>query len=125
MEDKKIKSPILKHARQTFVDWINRIDNDECSEGEVSYMMGRLNAESKGYHNDDTYVNYDEAQRILHSSRIRPKRLLASNGIEQQTVSNMKVGFLKSEVVALSWRLENTSTYKRRREYKKSPKDKD
>lgn len=117
---KKIKSPILNYARQILKDAIDRIDNDECSEDQVASMVSRLNAESKGFHDENSYVTYDEAGRILHmDNRTKLKTLLRCNGIEQQRISNMRVGFLRSEVEALSIRLNDKEKPRERRPYRK------
>lgn len=100
-------SPLMQMAHDILSNYIKKIENDECNEAQVSYAIDRLNAESKGWHNDNSYVNYDEAQRILGiPNRTKMKTLLKINGIETQRVKNMRVGFLRSEVEELAHRLQ-------------------
>ena len=40
--------------------------NDECNDEQIGYIFGRVNAENKGYFKEDSFVNYDEAMRILN-----------------------------------------------------------
>lgn len=64
MEDKgekKDKPPILKYLRSLFVHAIEMIDNDQCSEADAMSMISRFNAESKGFYDKTSLLNYDEA----------------------------------------------------------------
>lgn len=88
-------------------DAIDRIDNDECNEDVVASMLERTNAESKGYFQRESFVNYDEAMRLLSiGNRVTLKQYLDRNGVKMQKVNNMPVGFLKSEVEALAMKHE-------------------
>ena len=96
------KSPILMYARRVLQEAIDRIDRDECSEEEVAYLLGKTNAESKGYFTRESFVNYDEAGRILGiGNRNTLKATLDRHGVKMQRVNNQRVGFLRSEVEAL------------------------
>lgn len=96
-------SPLLTYLRQVLQDAIDRIDRDECSETEVAYMIEKANAECKGYFNKESFVNYDEAMRILHiGNRVTLKSLLDKHGVKMQKVNNKPVGFYRSEVEALA-----------------------
>ena len=108
MGNKKKKSPILKYAKQVLKDIIKRIDNDECSEATVAYFLSNMNTESQGYYNDASFVNYDQAQRILKiPNRNTMKLLCDKHKIKQHTFNNMKVGFLRSEIEDLANKLRN------------------
>lgn len=96
------KSPILMYARRVLQDAIDRIDRDECSEESVAHMLAHTNAESKGYFTKGSFVNYDEAGRILGiGNRTTLKATLDSHGVKMQRVNNQRVGFLRSEVEGL------------------------
>lgn len=98
------KSPILMYAKRVLQDIIDRIDNeeDDCSEEMVMQAINKLNAESKGYFNRGSFVNYDEAGRILGiGNRTTLKATLDSHGVKMQRVNNQRVGFLRSEVEGL------------------------
>ena len=102
------KSPFLKELRKILVDGVRRIDDDECSEAAALSMVSRYNAESKGYYDKHSLVNYDEAMRITGiKSRNRFKDLCDLNHIEQVRLNNMNVGFLRAEIEDLGYRLKN------------------
>ena len=92
------------YAKRVLQDIIDRIDNeeDDCSEEIVMQTLNKLNAESKGWFNRVSFVNYDEAGRILGiGNRTTLKATLDSHGVKMQRVNNQRVGFLRSEVEAL------------------------
>lgn len=126
MENKrtrKKKSPVIKYATTIVKDTLKRLKNDECDEADVAYMISRLNAESKGYHNENSYVNGDEAARIMHmADRNRCRALLASHGICQNKINNQKVGYLRSEVEDLAYRLRYIQPVQRKERKKREPK---
>ena len=101
MDEKKNKpkSPILQEIRRILADGIKRIDNDECNEDYAYGMMSRFNAESKGFFDKKSFVNYDKAMRIVGiRQRTRFKEMCDAYGIEQKTINNQKVGFLRTEI---------------------------
>ena len=90
------------YARRVLQDAIERIDSDECSEEAVAHMLEHTNAESKGYFNRGSFVNYDEAGRMLGiGNRNTLKATLDRHGVKMQRVNNQRVGFLRSEVEGL------------------------
>lgn len=93
------------YARMVLQDAIDRIDRDECSEEAVSHMLENTNAESKGYFSRQSFVNYDEAGRMLGiGNRTTLKATLDRHGVKMQRINNQKVGFLRSEIEALALR---------------------
>lgn len=100
--------PFLQELRRILVDGLRRIDNDECSEAHAKGMLSGFNAESKGYYNDDSFKNYDEAMRITGiKSRERLREACTENRIEQKRINNQKVGFLRYEIEYLATILRN------------------
>jgi len=97
------QSPIKAEALR-FIEGIRqRILNDQCNEEELLYLMGKADAHSKGYFKKEDFVNYDEAMRILNiGNRVTLKEHLNRHGVKMQRVNNQRVGFLRSEVEALS-----------------------
>lgn len=90
------------YARRVLQDAIDRIDRDECSEVAVAHMLEQTNAESKGYFSNESFVNYDEAMRIMGiGNRCTLKNTLDKYGVKMHKVNNQRVGFLRSEVEAL------------------------
>lgn len=90
------------YARRVLQDAIDRIDRDECSEEAVAHMLEHTNAESKGYFSRQSFVNYDEAGKMLGiGNRTTLKATLDRHGVKMQRINNQKVGFLRSEVDGL------------------------
>ena len=71
-------------------------------------MIARFNAESKGFFDKKSFVNYDKAMRILGiKNRNEFKAVCDAHKFTQKTFNNQKVGFLRSEIENLSTRLRN------------------
>ena len=109
-EEQKIKSLplILRTAVDTLVGIINKILNNECNEDEVADTMATLNANSDSRYANEDLVNYDQAAKILGVSvtnRLKLKSLLDANGIKQVVMHNQKIGFKRSELMALRTKL--------------------
>ena len=109
-EEKKIKSLplVLRIAVDTLVGIIKKILNNECDEDEVTDTIATLNANADSRFADEDLVNYDQAAKILGVSvtnRIRLKTLLDANGVKQVVMHNQRIGFKRSEVMALRTKL--------------------
>lgn len=109
-EENKIKSLplVLRLSVDTLVGLIRKILNNECDEDEVTDTMATLNANADRRYADEDLVNYDQAAKILGVSvtnRIRLKSLLDANGVKQVVMHNQKVGFKRSELMALRTKL--------------------
>jgi hypothetical protein len=109
MEDKgekKDKPPILKYLRSLFVHAIEMIDNDQCSEADAMSMISRFNAESKGFYDKTSLLNYDEAMEKLGiRNRNKFKDICRLHCIEQVKLNNMSVGFKRTEIEDLAYQL--------------------
>lgn len=106
MESDKQKSPILQELKHILTDGIKRIENDECDEAKVYGMMSRFNAESKGFFDKHSFVNYDKAMRIVGiKQRNTFKEACDKHHIEQKVINNQKVGFLRTEIEDLKDKL--------------------
>lgn len=109
-EEKKIKSLplVLRLAVDTLVGVIKKIINNECDEDEVTDTMATLNANTDSRYANEDLVNYDQAANILGVSvtnRLRLKSLLDANGVKQVVMHNQRIGFKRSEVMALRTKL--------------------
>lgn len=109
-EEKKIKSLplVLRLAVDTLVCVIKKIINNECDEDEVTDTMATLNANTDSRYANEDLVNYDQAANILGVSvtnRLRLKSLLDANGVKQVVMHNQRIGFKRSEVMALRTKL--------------------
>ena len=98
-----MKSPLMKEAIRYVEDILRRMKNGECNDEQIGYMLGRVNAENKGYFKEDSFVTYDDAMRILNiGSREAMQKILAKHGVKTHTINNHKVGFLRTEVEAVA-----------------------
>ena len=109
-EERKIKSLplVFRLAVDMLIGLINKILNNECNEEEVADTMATLKANADGRYANEDLVNYDQAAKILGVSvtnRLRLKSLLDSNGIKQVVMHNQRIGFRRSEVMALRTKL--------------------
>ena len=109
-EENKIKSLplVFRLAVDMLVGVIKKILNNECDEDEVTDTMATLNANADSSYANEDLVNYDQAAKILGVSvtnRIRLKSLLDANGVKQVVMHNQKVGFKRSEIMALRTKL--------------------
>ena len=109
-EEKKIKSlPIVfRLAVDMLLGLIKKILNNECDEDEVTDTLATLNANADSRYANEDLVNYDQAANILGVSvtnRIRLKTLLDANGVKQVVMHNQRIGFRRSEVMALRTKL--------------------
>lgn len=99
----KEKSPLMQHAIAYVRDILHRMENNECNDEQIGYVLGRVNAENKGYFNADSFVNYDQAMHILRiGDRSTMQKTLAKHGVRMQKINNQKVGFLRTEVEAVA-----------------------
>ena len=98
MPDFKDK-PFLKQI-YTILDFGKQlIEEDKCSEDEACKMLSRFNAESKGFFDKKSFVNYDKAMRIVGiKQRTKFKETCDIYHVEQKTINNQKVGFLRTEI---------------------------
>ena len=109
-EEKKIKSLplVFRLAVDMLVGVIKKILNNECDEDEVTDTLATFNANADSRYANEDLVNYDQAAKILGVSvtnRIRLKSLLDANGIKQVIMHNQKIGFKRSELMALRTKL--------------------
>ena len=109
-EEKKIKSLplVFRLAVNMLIGLIKKILNNECDEDDVTDTLATLNANADRRYADEDLVNYDQAANILGVSvtnRIRLKSLLDANGIKQVVMHNQKIGFKRSELMALRTKL--------------------
>lgn len=99
----KVKSPLMKEAIRYVKDILNRMENDECNDEQIGYVLGRVNAENKGYFKEDSFMNYDKAMRELNiGTRKELVKVLKRHGVKMQKIGNTKVGFLTTEIKAVA-----------------------
>jgi hypothetical protein len=75
--------------------------------------MSRFNAESKGFFDKHSFVNYDKAMRIVGiKQRNAFKEACDRYHIEQKVINNQKVGFLRTEIEDLKDKLREENKKK-------------
>lgn len=109
-EERTIRSLplVFRIAVDMLVGIIKKIINNECDEDEVKDTMATLKANADRRYANEDLVNYDQAAKILGVSvtnRIRLKTLLDANGVKQVVMHNQRIGFKRSEVMALRTKL--------------------
>ena len=114
-EENKIKSLplVFRLALDMLLGLIKKILNNECDEEEVTDTMATLKANADSRYANEDLVNYDQAAKILGVSvtnRIRLKSLLDANGVRQVVMHNQRIGFRRSEVMALRTKLYSKRT---------------
>lgn len=86
----KLVKDLLKQAME---------DTDQCSDEELSMVVGSLNCERHGFIRPSDYVNTDEAMKFL---RIRSRNKFFETarklGIESKKINNQPIGFSKRDV---------------------------
>lgn len=109
-EERTIRSLplVFRIAVDMLVGIIKKIINNECDEDEVTDTMATLKANADSRYANEDLVNYDQAAKILGVSvtnRIRLKSLLDANGVKQVVMHNQRIGFRRSEVMAIRTKL--------------------
>lgn len=113
-------SGIKKFLFETLFSRIFDIFNEDCTEEDISSAVNSLEKVNSEYVRPDDYLNYDKAMDILHfgNNRAGFSALMKKHGIKQHTFKNQKIGFKKSEILALKAELEANLN----KEYKATPK---
>lgn len=100
--------------------------SEDCSENDVAQAINSIEKVNSEYVRPTDVLNYDESMRILNFSnnRVGFKHLMDAKGIEQVIFKNRKIGYRKSEILALKSELEAEQKAKRAKEkpYKQNSK---
>lgn len=97
------KTPLIQFAINTLKEALQRLENDECDEEKILMPPSKLNDESAGKYDSNSFVTYDEAMRMLNvGNRNALKALLDEHKIKQHKIGNVKVGFLRSDIERLA-----------------------
>lgn len=100
--------PVMKVAARALLDAFDKIINGDCDETAINQAAATINANSQGKYGSEDLVTYDKAMKLLGiGDRNRLKKLLDSRGVRQVTIHNQKVGFRRSDVLAVKQWMEN------------------
>lgn len=123
-EEKIDKLPFfMRYVIYKLVDCIDDIINGKCDEQLIVNTMSTLENNANGRYSGDDLMNYDKAGESLGfgtTNRVGLKKLLDKNNIHEVVINNMKVGFRRSEVMALRDKLNDEI---RKRELKRKRKE--
>lgn len=92
--------------------------SEDCSENDVAQAINSIEKVNSEYVREDDFLNYDGAMRLLgySSNRVGFSNLMKKHNIKQQVFRNQKVGFKKSEILALKSELEAEQKAKKAKE---------
>lgn len=96
-------SGIKKFLFQTLFSRLFDIFTEDCSDNDLAQAINSIEKVNSEYVREDDFLNYDSAMRILHysSNRVGFSNLMKKKGIKQHKFRNQKIGFKKSEILAL------------------------
>lgn len=82
---------------------IDNIVNGECDESVVASTICTLNNNTNGRYCREDLVSFEKVADILcyGKNRVALKSLLDKNRIKQVVINNHKVGYIRSEIMAL------------------------
>lgn len=111
-------SPIKRWLFETLFEKIWAVFSEDRNETEIASAINSLEKVNSEYVRPNDVLNYDESMHILNFSnnRVGFKRLMDIRGIEQVIFKNRKIGYRKSEILALKSELEAEQKAKRAKE---------
>lgn len=82
--------------------------SEDCSENDVAQAINSIEKVNSEYVREDDFLNYDAGLKLLgySNNRVAFSNLMKKHGIKQQLFRNQKIGFKKSEILALKAELE-------------------
>ena len=101
--------------------------SEDCSENDVAQAINSIEKVNSEYVREDDFLNYDAGLKLLgySNNRVAFSNLMKKHGIKQQLFRNQKIGFKKSEILALKAELEAEREINRKGKlYKPRPSNK-
>lgn len=103
--------------------------SEDCSENDVAQAINSIEKVNSEYVRPSDVLNYDESMALLHFSNNRAgfKHLMDARGIEQVIFKNRKIGYRKSDILALKAELDaeyKEKKFKPKKNIKKTQMDK-
>lgn len=82
--------------------------SEDCSENDVAQAINSIEKVNSEYVREDDFLNYDAGLKLLgySNNRVAFSNLMKKHGIKLQLFRNQKIGFKKSEILALKAELE-------------------
>lgn len=99
----------LRYVAGMLVDGISEIIDGKCSEEEIARAAGTLQNNAECRFSKYDLLTYDEAGEILgfgKTNRVGLKHLLDKHGIKQVIFGKSKMGFKRSDILALKEEIE-------------------
>lgn len=92
--------------------------SEDCSENDVAQAINSIEKVNSEYVREDDFLNYDAGLKLLgySNNRVAFSNLMKKHGIKKQVFRNQKVGFKKSEILALKSELEAEQKAKKAKE---------
>lgn len=119
-------SGIKKFLFETLFSRLFDIFTEDCSDNDLAQAINSIEKVNSEYVREDDFLNYDSAMRILHysSNSVGFSNLMKKKGIKQHKFRNQKIGFKKSEILALEAELaiEREKTKKEKNIVRSKPK---
>lgn len=119
-------SGIKKFLFETLFSRLFDIFMEDCSDNDLAQAINSIEKVNSEYVREDDFLNYDSVMRILHysSNRVGFSNLMKKKGIKQHKFRNQKIGFKKSEILALEAELaiEREKTKKEKNIVRSKPK---
>lgn len=101
-------SPIRKLVFSTIFGRIFDIFSADCNEDELAGALNTIDKMNSEYVNPKDYVTYDGAMKILcmGNNLAGFKKLMDKYGIKNQSFNNHKIGFKRSDILAVKDKLK-------------------
>lgn len=94
---------LMSYVVCMLLDIIDNIINGKCDEDVMVSTISTLNNNANGRYCKDDLVSFEKAAEVLSygRNRVALKSLLDKHGIKQVVMNNHKVGYVRSEIMAL------------------------
>ena len=93
-------SGIKKFLFETLFSRLFDIFTEDCSDNDLAQAINSIEKVNSEYVREDDFLNYDSSNRVGFSNLMKKK------GIKQHKFRNQKIGFKKSEILALKAELD-------------------
>ena len=110
-EEKVGKLPIaMQYLIHVLLDCVDLVIKGKCDEEVLVDTLSTIYNNSNGKYGKDDLMYYDEVGKLLGfgtTNRVGLKKFLDKNGVNEVKIGNIKVGFLRSDIMLLRDKLES------------------